>query len=108
MPFGLCNAPATFQRLVDVVLAGLLWDICLVYMDDIIVFGKTLEEHFDNIERVFAAVVAAGITLQPSKCKFCQTKLPFQVVRNGCILLRTIHGAPAKLQIAVDIGFCPQ
>lgn len=42
MPFGLCNAPATFQRLMDIVLAGLLWDICLVYMDDIIVFGRTM------------------------------------------------------------------
>ena len=40
MPFGLCNAPATFQRLMDMVLAGIQWSSCLVYLDDIIVVGK--------------------------------------------------------------------
>ena len=41
MPFGLCNAPATFQRLMDMVLAGVKWSRCLVYIDDIIVMGKS-------------------------------------------------------------------
>ena len=41
MPFGLCNAPATFQRLMDMVLAGVKWSICLVYIDDIVIMGKT-------------------------------------------------------------------
>ena len=45
MPFGLCNAPATFQRLMDLVLAGLQWSDCLVYLDDVIVVGRTFEEH---------------------------------------------------------------
>ena len=45
MPFGLCNAPATFQGLMDMVLAGLQWDRCLVYLDNIIVVGKRFEEH---------------------------------------------------------------
>ena len=40
MPFGLCNAPATFQRLMDWVLAGMQWETCLVYLDDIIVLGR--------------------------------------------------------------------
>lgn len=45
MPFGLSNAPATFQRLMDLVLAGLQWSECLVYLDDVIVLGHTFEEH---------------------------------------------------------------
>ena len=46
MPFGLCNAPATFQQLTDLVLAGLKWRECLVYLDDVIVLGRTFQEHF--------------------------------------------------------------
>ena len=45
MPFGLCNAPATFQRLMDRVLNDLKWTECLVYFDDIVVIGKTFQEH---------------------------------------------------------------
>ena len=43
LPFGLCNAPATFERLMETILAGLQWDICLLYLDDIITFGKSFE-----------------------------------------------------------------
>ena len=52
MPFGLCNAPATFQRLMDSVLAGLHWKTCLVYTDDIIVVGKSFDEHLCNLQAV--------------------------------------------------------
>ena len=53
MPFGLCNAPATFQRLMDMVLAGLQWTDCLVYIDDIIVVGKTFPQHLQHLTQVF-------------------------------------------------------
>ena len=52
MPFGLWNAPATFQRLMDNVMRGLQWKTCLVYLDDIIVFGKTFSETLDNLRCV--------------------------------------------------------
>ena len=54
MPFELCNAPATFQRLMDLVLSGLQWSNCLVYIDDIMIMGKTFQEHLKNMEQVFA------------------------------------------------------
>ena len=52
MPFGLSDAPATFQRLMEHVLSGLHWSICLVYLDDIIVFGKSVAEHLEQLREV--------------------------------------------------------
>ena len=53
MPYGLCNAPATFQRLMQVVLAGLEWKSCFVYIDDILVASKTFSEHLSDLRQVF-------------------------------------------------------
>ena len=53
MPFGLCNGPATFQRLMDLLLVGIQWNSCLVYLDDIIVLGKTFEDHLKHLAQVF-------------------------------------------------------
>jgi hypothetical protein len=53
MPFGLCNAPATFQRLMQVVLSGLEWKCCFVYIDDILIASKTFEEHLNHLNLVF-------------------------------------------------------
>ena len=77
MPFGLCNAPATFQRLMDLVLAGLQWTSCLVYLDDVIIVGKTFEEHLLHLREVLIRLREAGLKLQPSKCSFCQKKVAF-------------------------------
>jgi hypothetical protein len=53
MPLGLCNTPATFERLMETVLRGLTYDSCLVYLDDVIVFGRTFQEHILNLRKVF-------------------------------------------------------
>ena len=50
MPFGLCNAPVSFQRLMDLVLSGLQWSQCLVYLDNIIVLGRSFGEHIKNLD----------------------------------------------------------
>ncbi|KRY07257.1 Retrovirus-related Pol polyprotein from transposon, partial [Trichinella patagoniensis] len=62
MPFDLCNAPATFQLLMDVALRGLTWSSCLAYLDDIIVFGRTKQEHTDRLERVLQRIAEAGLS----------------------------------------------
>ena len=49
MPFGLCNAPATFERLMELTLSGLTWSCCLVYLDDIIVYGRDFYEAHQNL-----------------------------------------------------------
>jgi len=77
MPFGLTNAPATFQRCMDTVLAGLKWNSCLVYLDDIIVFGETEAAHHANLAKVLRAIQAANLTVKPSKCAFGAPELKF-------------------------------
>ena len=75
MPFGLCNAPATFQRYMDQCFAGLKWISCLIYLDDIIVFSSTFDQHLNDLEEVFKRLQVAGLTLKPSKCFICREKL---------------------------------
>ena len=70
LPFGLCNAPSTFQRLMDLILTGLQWSTCLVYLDDIIILGKNFTDHIDNIQVVLHRIKDAGLKLQPTKCHF--------------------------------------
>ena len=77
MPFGLLNAPATFQRLMDIVLAGLKWKCCLVYLDDIIVYSPTFEQHIQDLHSVFRALAEANLTLKFSKCYFCRREIEF-------------------------------
>ena len=68
MPFGLCNAPATFQRLMDRVLGSLKWTHCLVYLDVILVFGRTLEEHNSRLVAVLERLKKAGLTVNVECC----------------------------------------
>lgn len=75
LPFGLASSPACFQRCMDQVLAGLKWKSCLVYLDDIIVKGKTFEEHLENLKEILNRLREANLKLKPSKCHFGKTKI---------------------------------
>ena len=77
MPFGLTGAPATFQRLMDLVLSGLQWQICLVYLDDVIVFARDFNEHLERLRQVFDRLREAGLKLRPGKCHLFQTQVPY-------------------------------
>ena len=77
MPFELCNAPATFERLMEMVLRELTWKTCLVYLDDIMVMGKTFEEHLTNLEEVFSRMKEANLKLNPKKCLLFQKEVEF-------------------------------
>jgi hypothetical protein len=68
MPFGLRNGPAIFQRVMQEILAPFLWMFCLVYIDDIVVYSKTYEEHLGHLDQVLEAIGNSGITLSPKKC----------------------------------------
>ena len=77
MPFGLCNAPATFQRLMDCTMRGLNYEVCLIYVDDIIVFSADVPTHFRRLEMVLACLRKAKLKLKPSKCSFLQRRVEF-------------------------------
>ena len=68
MPFGLRNGPSIFQQVMQGILSPYLWLFCLVYIDDIVVYSKSYEEHIKHLDLVLGAVEKAGITLSPSKC----------------------------------------
>ena len=70
MPFGLTNAPATFQRLMERVLRGLTFEHCLVYLDDILVFSRSIDDHVAGLRKVLERLREAGLKAKPSKCQF--------------------------------------
>ena len=77
MPFGLTNAPSPFQRLMECVLRGFSWKICLVYLDDVIIFSPSFEEHLQHLRLVFQRFRDANIKLKPSKCHFAHTEVNY-------------------------------
>ena len=96
MPFGLCNAPSTFQRCMEIVFIGLQWKILLIYLDDIIIFSETFETHLDRIRQVFKRLQAAGFKLKPSKCELFRSEVTFLghlITKNG------IRPSPDKVKV---------
>ena len=77
MPFGLTNAPATFQRLMQCVLAGISGDICFAYLDDIIIFSATFEQHLLRLDAVLQRLRSANLKLKPTKCHFAKSKVQY-------------------------------
>src|SRR6266540_5215455 len=77
MPFRLCNAPATFQQLMNQVLRKYLGKFILVYLNDIIIYSKIFEKHKEYVRLVFKALRAASLMMKPKKCKFAQKELRF-------------------------------
>jgi len=90
-PFGLTCAPSVFHRLMDFVLCGLSYITCLVYLDDIIVFGRTFEEQLVRLSEVFDRIRQANVKLKLSKCSFFQRKVSFlgQVLSESGIAMQS-------------------
>ena len=79
MPFGLCNAPPTFQRLMLNCLGELNLTYCLIYLDDVIIFSKTEEEHLERMRVVSDRFREHGLKLKPSKCEVFKTEINYLV-----------------------------
>jgi len=77
MPFGLCNAGATFQRLMDIIMSGLNLTVCLVYLNDIVAFSTTLKEHLDRLEIILQRLRDSGLKLKPEKCCLFRKSVSF-------------------------------
>lgn len=87
MPFGLKGGPATFQRLMDQTLQGLLSTDCFVYLDDIVVYSNSLKNHLEKLEKIFERIQNAKLKLQPQKCHFLKTEIIYlghKCSKDGC------------------------
>jgi hypothetical protein len=101
MPFGLCNAPSSFQRAMDSVLAGLKWRSCIVYLDDILVFSDDFESHLQDLAAVFQRIRDSRLKLKPSKCKFAEQELRYL----GYLVTPTgLRVDPAKVQAVTALS----
>ncbi|GBM88740.1 Retrovirus-related Pol polyprotein from transposon 297 [Araneus ventricosus] len=92
MPFELCNAPATFERLMETVLRGLTSEACLVYLDDIITVGRAFQEHLNNIRKVFQRLQKTNLKLSPEKCEFFRKEVSYLGQRIS------LHGVKTDLK----------
>lgn len=99
MPFGLCGAPASFQRLMEKCLQGLTGTECSIFLDDILIFSSTFEEHLQRLEHVFQRLKEAGLKLKPNKCNFFQTKVKYL---GHIISAEGISTDPDKISAVVD------
>ncbi|MCG7877680.1 MAG: RNase H-like domain-containing protein, partial [Candidatus Thiodiazotropha endolucinida] len=99
MPFGLVNAPSSFQRLMEDVLRGLQWAESLLYMDDIITPGPTVKESLRRLENVFKRLMKANLKLKPSKCIFFQKSVKFL---GHVVSEEGVHTCPDKIEAVRD------
>ena len=102
MPFGLCNAPATFQRLIQNCLGGLNLKYCLIYLDDMIVLSKTEEEHLQHLHVVFKCFPEHMLKLKPSKCEFFHNEIKYLVYHVSKEVIQ-----PSKENLKVVAEFAP-
>ena len=77
LPFGLCNGPSTYARLVNLVLDGIPYSVALPYLDDTVVHSATLRQHYTHLDRVLAAMKKGGLKLQPGKCQLFRDRIQY-------------------------------
>lgn len=99
MPFGLKNAPATFQRVMDSVLSGLQGERCFVYLDDIVIFASSLQEHEVKLREVFSRLRKYELKVQPDKCEFLRREVAYL---GHIISSEGVKPNPDKIQAVND------
>jgi hypothetical protein len=77
MPFGLKSAPSTFQRMMNSILSESIGNRCLIYVDDILILGETLDEHNAKLREVFSKLREFNIKIEPDKCEFLKEELSY-------------------------------
>ena len=116
MTFGLTNAPATFQRALDIILSGLKWQICLVYLDYVIIFSANAEQHVKDVDTVLHRLREARVTLNLEKCTWFSDEVEYlgHIVRPGQLhvhnknldALKHAKFPTTKTQLKSFLGMC--
>ena len=96
MAFGLVNAPATFQRVMQAAMGDLYLNQCLLYLDDIIIFSKSFNEHIERLKTVFQRLREANLKLKPSKCSFLQKQVKYL---GHIVSAEGIRTDPSKIEV---------
>ena len=116
MRFELTNAPATFQRALDILLSPYKWRSCLFYLDDIIIFSKSVEEYFQHVEEIFTTLKSAGISLKLKECSFSTNTEKYlghiihpgtlEVYATNILELKRAKHPSIKTQLHAILGLC--
>ena len=96
LPFGLCNAPSTFERFMEITLKGMVGRTCLVYIDDVIVFGEDAAQCLQRLDEVLAAIQRTGLKLKAKKCALMQREVNFL---GHVVSKRGIATDPGKVEV---------
>lgn len=99
MPFGLYNAPSTFQATMNDIFRPLLQKSVIVFFDDILVFSETMESHLEHYSKVSSILEKHEFHLKPSKCTFCQSQIAYL---GNIITAGTVAPDPLKIQGVLD------
>ena len=99
MPFGLCNAAPRCQQLMDFLLIGLQWQICLCHLEDIIIYSCTFSDHLSNLRTVLERLRAAGLKVRLQKFTFCCSAVPYL---GHIISKEGIKADPAKVAVVCN------
>ena len=113
LPFGLSGAPASFQRLMDRLINS-YQDFSAAYLDDLVIFSSSWEEHLDHLRKVLKCLQEAGLTAKPSKCQFAMKQCVYLdhivgsgIIRPESIKLEVVHKFPVpktKKQVRTFLG----
>jgi len=116
MPFGLCKAPAAFQRWINEVLREHIDMCCIVYLDDVLIYSNTLQQHQKDVSTILEAIRKSGMKVKPSKCEFHQTETEYlgfiigqEGVKRDPVKTQAIWDwtTPKKIkEIQCFLGFC--
>ena len=99
MPFGLCNAPSTFQRLMNKIFVKEINSFILVYLDDIVIFSRSIGEHWDHLTTALDRQRRANLYGRLHKREFLKDKVDYlgcEVSKDG------IHASPKKMKVVLD------
>jgi len=116
LPFGLMKAPATFQRALDIILSGLKWQICRIYLNDVIIFFANEKQHVKGVDTVLHRLREAGVTLKLEKCTWFSDEVKYlgHIVGPGQLhvhtknvdALKQAKFPTTKTQLKSFLGMC--
>ena len=116
MPFSLKNAPAIFQRAVDIILSRVKWETALVYLDDVIFYSRTVTEHMAHVREVLRLLHTAGVSPKLAKCAFFDTSLTYlghvirpgrlEVERRNVIAIERARAPTNQMKLRSFLGMC--